>query len=75
MENEKKEIAFVPDFRDAFMGLTQFLSEANLPVELIYKNKRPNNLPEEISRKWDIVQAFYEQEKEKTKNTGDIVLL
>lgn len=70
----EKEIAFIPDFRDAFMKVTQFLSEANLPIELVYKNKRPKNLPEGISASWDIVQKFYEQEAERKNKTGDIIL-
>lgn len=72
---ESKEIAFEPDFRDAFMEVTKFLGEANLPIELVYKNEKPKNLPEKISNAWDTVQAFYKQEEEREKETGDIILL
>ena len=72
---ENKEIPFEPDFREAFMEVNQFLGEANLPIELVYKNKKPNNLPEGISRAWDTVQAYYEQEERQEKETGDIILI
>jgi hypothetical protein len=75
MENKEQEIAFEPDFRDAFTKVTQFLAEANLPIELVYENKKPKNLPESISNAWDTVQAFYEQQKKREEETGDIVLL
>ena len=74
MENKEQEIAFEPDFRDAFMKVSQFLDEANLPIELVYQNKKPNNLPEGISTAWDTIQAFYEQEDRREKETGDIIL-
>lgn len=74
MENTEKEIAFVPDFRDAFMEVTQFLDEASLPIELVYQNKKPKNLPESISNAWDTVQAYYEQEEREEKETGRIIL-
>lgn len=74
MENAEKEIAFEPDFRDAFMKVSRFLDEASLPIELVYRNKKPNNLPEGISNAWDIVQAYYEQEDRREKETGDIIL-
>lgn len=79
MENNEKdnerEIPFEPDFRDAFMSVYEFLAEANLPLELVYKNKKPKNLPKNISDDWETVQAFYEQKDRKEKETGDIILL
>ena len=72
---DNKEIAFEPDFRDAFMKVTKFLEEANLPIELVYQNKKPKNLPENTSNAWDTVQAYYEQEEKREKETGDIILL
>ena len=75
MENDSKEIAFEPDFRDAFMNVQRFLSEASLPIELVYQNKKPKDLPESISNDWDTIQAFYEQEKKREEETGDIILV
>lgn len=69
-----KDIELETNFKDAFMRVTQFLGEANLPLSIVYDNKKPNNLPESISKDWDIVQKFYKQEEEAEKETGDIIL-
>lgn len=78
MENNEKdnerEIPFEPDFRDAFMSVSGFLLEANLPLELIYENKKPKNLPKNISDDWETIQTFYRQEKEYEEKTGGIIL-
>lgn len=74
MENTEKEIPFEPDFRDAFMRVYQFLAETSLPIELVYKNKKPKNLPQNISNDWDTVQTFYEQIDKRVEETGDIIL-
>ena len=74
MENKEQEIPFIPDFRDAFMKVSQFLDEANLPIELVYQNKKPKNIPESISNAWDTVQAYYEQEEREEKESGRIIL-
>lgn len=71
MENE---IAFDPDFKDAFMSVCEFLAEADLPIELVYKNKKPKNLPAAISDNWDLVQRYYEQTERLERETGDIIL-
>lgn len=70
MEN----IGLETNFKEAFMKVADFLGEADLPLELVYKNKKPSFLPEDVDKAWDIVQQFYEQEDKREKETGEIIL-
>lgn len=70
MEN----IGLETDFKEAFVKVVDFLNEADLPLDLVYKNKKPSFIPEDVNAAWDIVQKFYEQEEQREKETGEIVL-
>ena len=70
MEN----IGLETNFKEAFVKVVDFLNEADLPLELVYKNKKPATLPKDVDVAWDIVQKFYEQEDQREKETGEIVL-
>lgn len=70
----EKEIGLETEFREAFMNVLDFLESSNIPIEAIYKNKKPKFLPDNISRDWDIVQEYYRQEEEEEKEAGVPIL-
>lgn len=64
------EIGLETEFREAFMNVTAYLDENGIPMESIYDNKKPEFLPENISKDWDIIQEYYKQEEEEDKERG-----
>ena len=57
------------------MNVVAYIQEVGLPMDVIYDNKKPDNLPEDVDKDWETVQAYYEQERREEEENGGIPIL